>query len=323
MTRARSPPRASSTPPWPPWPGPSRQRPASGSSPCRSARPSSTDRTSRSAPTPSSRWRVASAAARASRGVRVAPAVAYGSAASTRGSPGRCRSATEALELLVLELCRSPARTFAGGVRLRPRRQHRAGAAGVATLRAEGSDTYVPARLGRGRARRSTETSLMLALAPGLVRRPRGGRRHEAAARADRRAAPWRPRSRQRRARRSRGGRRRGGRDPRGRRRALRRGARGASGERVAIVTGAARGSGLRPRSRSPQRVGGACRRRCPDGPASPYPTAHTAVSTPWSRGSGRPAWSASSATPTKWRRSRRAPCASSAASTWSSPRQA
>jgi creatinine amidohydrolase len=105
-------------------------------------------------------------------GVLVAPPLAYGGSGEHEGFPGTLSIGTEAVELLLVELCRSATRTFsrvllvsthggnAGVVRRAERR-----------LRAESRDilAWRPAWEGDAHAGRA-ETSLELALAPDRVR---------------------------------------------------------------------------------------------------------------------------------------------------------
>lgn len=110
------------------------------------------------------------AAARAD--VVVAPPVGYGASGEHEGFPGTLSIGTRALELLLLELCRSAALTFR---RILLVSAHGGNADAVSRavrrLRAESRDVtaWMPAWDGDAHAGR-TETSLMLALAPGLVR---------------------------------------------------------------------------------------------------------------------------------------------------------
>jgi creatinine amidohydrolase len=105
-------------------------------------------------------------------GVLVAPPLAYGASGEHQDFPGTLSIGTDAVELLLVELCRSATRTFsrvllvsahggnAGAVRRAERR-----------LRAESRDilAWLPAWEGDAHAGR-TETSLELALAPDRVR---------------------------------------------------------------------------------------------------------------------------------------------------------
>ncbi len=110
------------------------------------------------------------AAARA--GVVVAPPVGYGASGEHEGFPGTLSIGTQALELLLVELCRSAARTF-GRVLLVSAHGGNADAVtrAVRRLRSESGDVAVwtPAWEGDAHAGR-TETSLQLALTPGRVR---------------------------------------------------------------------------------------------------------------------------------------------------------
>ena len=228
---------------------------------CRSARPSSTGRTCRSAPTrrspsPSPRERRPRSRARSS--PRPCPT---GRAGSTRASPGPSRSARQATELVLVELGRSATETFdrvlfvnAHGGNAAPL------AAAVRLLREESRDVraWSPRFGGDAHAGR-TETSLMLALEAGCraTELAEPGQ-HGAARRADRRPARRRRPRRlaERRARRP--DRRLGGggtgaarRRDRGPARDARRLAGDRAGRRrsramsgVAIVTGAGRGIG-------------------------------------------------------------------------------
>jgi creatinine amidohydrolase len=103
--------------------------------------------------------------------VLVAPPLAYGASGEHEGFPGTLSIGAQALELLLVELCRSATRTFsrvllvsthggnAGAVRRAQRR-----------LRAESRDilAWLPAWEGDAHAGRA-ETSLELALAPERV----------------------------------------------------------------------------------------------------------------------------------------------------------
>jgi len=105
-------------------------------------------------------------------GVLVAPPLAYGGSGEHEDFPGTLSVGTEAVELLLVELCRSATRTFSrvllvsthGGNADAVRRAGR-------RLRAESRDVlaWVPAWEGDAHAGRA-ETSLELALAPGRVR---------------------------------------------------------------------------------------------------------------------------------------------------------
>ncbi|MBO0785941.1 MAG: mycofactocin biosynthesis peptidyl-dipeptidase MftE [Actinobacteria bacterium] len=108
-------------------------------------------------------------------GVLAAPPVCYGASGEHQDFAGTLSIGTSALELLLVELCRSATRTFSrvllvsahGGNAAAVRRAERA-------LRAESWDVraWQPAAAGDAHAGR-TETSLQLALAPDRVR---GGR---------------------------------------------------------------------------------------------------------------------------------------------------
>ena len=105
-------------------------------------------------------------------GVLIAPPLAYGASGEHEGFPGTLSIGSGALELLLVELCRSATRTFprvllvsthggnAGAVRRAERR-----------LRAESRDimAWLPAWEGDAHAGRA-ETSLELAVAPDRVR---------------------------------------------------------------------------------------------------------------------------------------------------------
>ena len=105
-------------------------------------------------------------------GVLVAPPVAYGSSGEHQGFAGTLSIGQDALELLLVELCRSATGTFArvllvcthGGNSDPLRRAEQ-------RLRAESRDVlaWMPGWEGDAHAGR-TETSLQLALAPGRVR---------------------------------------------------------------------------------------------------------------------------------------------------------
>ena len=120
------------------------------------------------------------AARAAGPGLLVAPAVSYGASGEHEGFPGTVSSGPEALRLLLVELGRSAAR-WAG--RLVFVNGHGGNVAtvvdAVRLLRYEGRDAawFACAPGGDAHAGR-TETSLLLALAPGLVRpeRPAGNR---------------------------------------------------------------------------------------------------------------------------------------------------
>jgi creatinine amidohydrolase len=114
--------------------------------------------------------------------VVVAPAVPYGSSGEHADFPGTLSIGRDATELLLVELGRSVARSFS---RLLLISAHGGNAepvaAAVARLRAEGrdADAFFP-RWGGDAHAGITETSLLLALAPGSVR----SSRYEAGARA-------------------------------------------------------------------------------------------------------------------------------------------
>lgn len=104
--------------------------------------------------------------------VLVAPAVAYGASGEHRGFPGTLSIGQAALELLIVELCRSATDTFerivlvnghGGNVEALRR--------AVTLLRAESRDIrlYLPRYSGDAHAGR-TETSLQLCIAPQRVR---------------------------------------------------------------------------------------------------------------------------------------------------------
>jgi creatinine amidohydrolase len=105
-------------------------------------------------------------------GVLVAPPLAFGASGEHEGFPGTLSIGAEALELLLVELCRSATRTFSrvllvsthGGNADAVRRAER-------RLRAESRDVlaWLPAWEGDAHAGRA-ETSLELALAPDRVR---------------------------------------------------------------------------------------------------------------------------------------------------------
>ncbi|MGD1220705.1 mycofactocin biosynthesis peptidyl-dipeptidase MftE [Streptomyces krungchingensis] len=110
--------------------------------------------------------------ARQVRDVVVAPAVAFGSSGEHQGFPGTLSIGQEAVELLLVELVRSATLTFprvilvsAHGGNAQPVTR------AVGRLRAEGQDVlgWGPRWGGDAHAGR-TETSVMLALAPHLVR---------------------------------------------------------------------------------------------------------------------------------------------------------
>jgi mycofactocin precursor peptide peptidase len=115
---------------------------------------------------------LASAAAERCVHVIVAPAVAYGSSGEHDGFAGTLSIGQRATELLLVELCRSASATFprigllcTHGGNAEPVRR------AVATLRREGRDVrgFAPGWGGDAHAGH-TETSLMLAIAPELVR---------------------------------------------------------------------------------------------------------------------------------------------------------
>ena len=154
---------------------------------CRSGRASSTGPTCPSTPTPASpsRWRGGAAArlpAPSSR--RPWPT---GPAASTPGSPARCRSARTPLDQVLVELGRSADHFGRRRAGQRPRRQRRGGGRAVEAPGGRGSAgaAVVAPRVPGGDAHAGrTETSLLLAIAPDLVRldagrsrahRPAGG----------------------------------------------------------------------------------------------------------------------------------------------------
>ena len=105
-------------------------------------------------------------------GVLAAPPLAYGASGEHEEFPGTLSIGTEAVELLLVELCRSATRAFSrvllvsthGGNAEAVRRAER-------RLRAESRDVlaWLPAWEGDAHAGRA-ETSLELALAPGRVR---------------------------------------------------------------------------------------------------------------------------------------------------------
>jgi mycofactocin precursor peptide peptidase len=105
-------------------------------------------------------------------GVLVAPPVAYGASGEHEGFAGTVSIGGRALELLLVELCRSATRTF---TRVLLVSAHGGNAAAVRRacqcLRAESRDVlaWMPAWDGDAHAGR-TETSLQLALAPDQVR---------------------------------------------------------------------------------------------------------------------------------------------------------
>ena len=105
-------------------------------------------------------------------GVLVAPALPYGSAGEHAAFPGTLSIGAAALELLVVELVRS-ADAFAGVVLVSGHGGNAEPlAAAVATLRAEGRRAlgWTPRISGGDAHAGRTETSLLLALNPGLVR---------------------------------------------------------------------------------------------------------------------------------------------------------
>lgn len=118
---------------------------------------------------------VADRAASRRDGIVVAPAIAYGSSGEHAGFAGTLSIGRGATEQLLVELCRSATATFrrvilvcAHGGNAEPV------SSAVSRLRAEGRDVgaFVPDWGGDAHAGR-TETSLMLAVAPGLVRSER------------------------------------------------------------------------------------------------------------------------------------------------------
>lgn len=102
----------------------------------------------------------------------VAPAIAYGSSGEHAGFPGTVSIGQEALELVLVELCRSASASFTATVLVSG---HGGNAAPIARavrrLRGEGRRVVAlsPRLAGDAHAGR-TETSLVLALSPGLVR---------------------------------------------------------------------------------------------------------------------------------------------------------
>ncbi|MFD0363170.1 mycofactocin biosynthesis peptidyl-dipeptidase MftE [Nocardia sp. GCM10030253] len=107
--------------------------------------------------------------------VLVAPAIPYGSSGEHAGFPGTMSIGQAALELLIVELCRSATDTFdrillvsGHGGNLEPLRN------ACALLRAESRDVrmFMPRYRGDPHAGRS-ETSIQLALQPGRVRAQR------------------------------------------------------------------------------------------------------------------------------------------------------
>jgi len=104
--------------------------------------------------------------------VLVAPALPYGSAGEHAAFPGTLSIGAGALELVVVELVRS-ADAFAGVVLVSGHGGNASPlAAAVNTLRAEGRQVlgWAPRILGGDAHAGRTETSLLLALAPGTVR---------------------------------------------------------------------------------------------------------------------------------------------------------
>ena len=104
--------------------------------------------------------------------VLVAPALPYGSAGEHAAFPGTLSIGAGALELVVVELVRS-ADAFAGVVLVSGHGGNASPlAAAVNTLRAEGRQVlgWAPRILGGDAHAGRTETSLLLALAPGAVR---------------------------------------------------------------------------------------------------------------------------------------------------------
>jgi mycofactocin system creatininase family protein len=108
-------------------------------------------------------------------GVLVAPPVAYGSSGEHQDFPGTLSIGQEALELLLVELCRSATRTF-GRVLLVSAHggNHEPVTRAVATLRAESRDVraHMPRWAGEPHAGR-TETAMLLSLTPDRVRMDR------------------------------------------------------------------------------------------------------------------------------------------------------
>jgi mycofactocin system creatininase family protein len=102
----------------------------------------------------------------------VAPALSYGASGEHADFPGTLSIGAAATELVLLELCRSAAATFQLVVLISTHGGN-AGplAAAVELLRSEGREVraWTPSWGGDAHAGR-TETSLMLAIAPGLVR---------------------------------------------------------------------------------------------------------------------------------------------------------
>jgi creatinine amidohydrolase len=118
---------------------------------------------------------LAAAAARRSAHVRVAPAVAYGSSGEHGGFAGTLSIGLEAIELLLVELCRSATASFRrvmlvcthGG-------NARAVQGALATVRAEGRDVRAFSPDWSSDAHGGhAETSLMLAIRPERVRQDR------------------------------------------------------------------------------------------------------------------------------------------------------
>jgi mycofactocin system creatininase family protein len=108
----------------------------------------------------------------ARRPVVAAPAVAYGSSGEHAGFPGTLSIGHVATELLLVELCRSAALTFAGVVLVSAHGGNQAPVRRAERrLRAEGHEVraHFPRWGGDAHAGR-TETSLMLALDPARVR---------------------------------------------------------------------------------------------------------------------------------------------------------
>lgn len=117
---------------------------------------------------------LARAAASQLEGVTVAPLLAYGASGEHEGFPGTISVGGAALELLLVELCRSASADFAPIVLLSAHGGNAAPLrAAVERLRGEGRDVraWSPRWGGDAHAGR-TETSLMLALAPEQVRQP-------------------------------------------------------------------------------------------------------------------------------------------------------
>ena len=105
--------------------------------------------------------------------VIVAPPLAYGSSGEHAGFAGTLSIGQPALELVLVELCRSAAATFERVLLVSAHGGNAQTVTGaVSRLRAEGRDVraWQPRWRGDAHAGR-TETSIMLALAPGLVRR--------------------------------------------------------------------------------------------------------------------------------------------------------